>query len=73
METRLSSAVNEAFVCLHEKGLVYQGKHMVNWDPRMKMAVSDEMEYGKEEGIPQNKLHMLDNQTVICTSMNMPM
>lgn len=41
MEPDLSEAVNEAFVRLHEKGLVYRGEYMVNWAPLLKTAVSD--------------------------------
>jgi len=51
MEPDLSEAVNEAFVRLHEKGLVYRGEYMVNWAPLLKTAVSDlEVEYTEEEG-----------------------
>src|SRR3546814_17408245 len=31
----------EAFVRLHEQGLVYRGKRLVNWDPALKTAISD--------------------------------
>ncbi len=51
MDTDLSKAVVEAFVRLHEKGLVYRGEYMVNWAPLLKTAVSDlEVEYTEEEG-----------------------
>jgi len=51
MEPALSDAVNEAFVRLHEKGLVYRGEYMVNWAPRLRTAVSDlEVEYSEEVG-----------------------
>ena len=51
MDPALSEAVNEAFVRLHEKGLVYRGEYMVNWAPRLRTAVSDlEVEYSEEEG-----------------------
>lgn len=51
MEPALSEAVNEAFVRLHDKGLVYRGEYMVNWAPRLRTAVSDlEVEYSEEEG-----------------------
>ena len=42
MEDDLSAAVIESFVKLHEKGLIYRGVRMVNWDPVGKTAVSDE-------------------------------
>ena len=51
MDDDLSAAVSEAFVRLHEKGLVYRGEYMVNWAPLLKTAVSDlEVEYSDEEG-----------------------
>jgi valyl-tRNA synthetase len=51
MDDDLSIAVTEAFVRLHEKGLVYRGEYMVNWAPMLKTAVSDlEVEYSEEVG-----------------------
>ena len=51
MDTDLSEAVSEAFVRLHDKGLIYRGEYMVNWAPLLKTAVSDlEVEYSEEEG-----------------------
>lgn len=51
MDPDLCEAVSEAFVRLHEKGLVYRGEYMVNWAPLLKTAVSDlEVEYSEEEG-----------------------
>ncbi len=41
MDERLSRAVNEAFVRLHEQGLIYRGAYIVNWDPAIETAVSD--------------------------------
>ena len=48
MENDLSDAVIESFVKLHEKGLIYRGIRMVNWDPVGKTAVSDEEVIHKE-------------------------
>lgn len=51
LDERLSRAVVEAFVRLHEKGLIYQGSYMVNWSPKLQTAVSDlEVEYSEEPG-----------------------
>jgi valyl-tRNA synthetase len=51
MDQDLSDSVSEAFVRLHEKGLVYRGEYMVNWAPLLKTAVSDlEVEYTDEVG-----------------------
>jgi valyl-tRNA synthetase len=41
MDDRLSIAVKEAFVRLHEQGLIYRGAYIVNWDPIAQTAVSD--------------------------------
>ena len=41
MSDELSQAVREAFVRLHEGGLIYRGKYIVNWCPRCGTAVSD--------------------------------
>ena len=41
MDEGLSRAVREAFVRLHEQGLIYRGKYIVNWDPVQGTAVSD--------------------------------
>jgi len=41
MDERLSRAVNEAFVRLHEKGKIYRGQYIVNWCPRCVTAISD--------------------------------
>jgi valyl-tRNA synthetase len=41
MDERMSRAVREAFVRLHEEGLIYRGKYIVNWCPRCATAVSD--------------------------------
>jgi valyl-tRNA synthetase len=51
MDERLSSVVIETFVRLHEQGLIYRGKRLVNWDPKLQTAVSDlEVENEEEEG-----------------------
>eukprot|EP00607_Mallomonas_marina_P011054 CAMPEP_0182423794 /NCGR_PEP_ID=MMETSP1167-20130531/9869_1 /TAXON_ID=2988 /ORGANISM="Mallomonas Sp, Strain CCMP3275" /LENGTH=935 /DNA_ID=CAMNT_0024603069 /DNA_START=286 /DNA_END=3093 /DNA_ORIENTATION=+ len=51
LEPSMSEAVTEAFVRLHEKGLVYKGDYLVNWSPSLQTAVSDlEVEYTEEQG-----------------------
>ncbi|KAA8530663.1 hypothetical protein F0562_005403 [Nyssa sinensis] len=51
LDEQLSRAVIEAFVRLHDKGLIYQGSYMVNWSPNLQTAVSDlEVEYSEEPG-----------------------
>ena len=41
MDEGLSRAVLEVFVSLYENGLIYKGTRMVNWDTKLKSAVSD--------------------------------
>lgn len=41
MDPMAAEAVVEAFVKLHEQGLIYRGKRLVNWDPVLKTAISD--------------------------------
>ena len=41
MDEKLSTIVTDTFVTLHEQGLIYRGKRLVNWDPVLKSAVSD--------------------------------
>ena len=51
MDESLSRVVTEVFVRLHEQGLIYRGKRLVNWDPVLQTAVSDlEVESREEEG-----------------------
>ena len=51
MDDDLSQTVTETFVRLHEQGLIYRGKRLVNWDPSLKTAVSDlEVESREENG-----------------------
>ena len=44
----MSAAVIKVFVDLHQKGLVYRGVRMVNWDPAAQTALSDEEVIHKE-------------------------
>ena len=41
MDEGLSDAVKKVFVQLHQEGLIYRGKRLVNWDPVLHTAVSD--------------------------------
>ena len=51
MDDGLSSAVQDVFVKLHQEGLIYRGKRLVNWDPVLHTAVSDlEVESTEENG-----------------------
>jgi valyl-tRNA synthetase len=51
MDERMSRAVIEVFVRLHQQGLIYRGKRLVNWDPVLGTAVSDlEVDSEEEDG-----------------------
>ena len=51
LDEGLSKAVSEAFVRLHEKGLIYRGEYLVNWCPASGSAVSDlEVEMKEVDG-----------------------
>ena len=41
MDHGLSNAVRKVFVELYRKGLIYQDKRLVNWDPKLNTAISD--------------------------------
>jgi len=49
MDDGLSNAVKEVFVRLYEEGLIYRGKRLVNWDPKLHTAVSDLEVLSEEE------------------------
>ncbi|WP_284139733.1 MULTISPECIES: valine--tRNA ligase [unclassified Virgibacillus] len=51
MDEGLSNAVREVFVTLYEKGLIYRGEYIINWDPATKTALSDiEVIYEEVQG-----------------------
>ena len=51
MDDNLSVAVREAFVRLHEQGLIYRGTYIVNWCPRCQTAISDlEVVHSEQKG-----------------------
>ncbi len=56
MDADLSRAVREAFVRLHEQGLIYRGSYIVNWCPDCQTAISD-LEVVHEE--QQGKLYTI--------------
>ena len=41
MDEGLSKAVLKVFVTLHQQGLIYKDKRLVNWDPKLLTAISD--------------------------------
>ena len=51
MDEPRSKTVVEVFVRLYEQGLIYRGKRLVNWDPKLGTAVSDlEVDSQEEDG-----------------------
>ena len=49
MDEKLSTSVIKVFIDLYNKGYIYKGVRMVNWDPQAKTALSDEEVNYKEE------------------------
>jgi len=72
MDDKRSESVIKVFVDLFNKGMIYRGVRMVNWDPKAKTALSDEEVIHKEV---QGKLYYLrykiegeDSYAVIATT-----
>ncbi|MBQ9439762.1 MAG: valine--tRNA ligase [Paludibacteraceae bacterium] len=61
MDEKRSASVLKVFCDLYEKGLIYRGVRMVNWDPKALTALSDEEVIFKEH---QGKLYYLRYRTV---------
>lgn len=59
MEPKLSQQVIKSFVDLYNKGFIYRGYRMVNWDPEAKTNISDEEVIFKEQN---GKLYFLKYQ-----------
>ena len=65
MDAQRSEAVVEAFVTLHERGLVYRGDRMVNWCPHLRTVLSDiEVDYLTLDGPTDLSLPGRDGATV---------
>ena len=61
MDNDMSESVNDVFVALYQKGLIYRGKKMINWDPDAQTAVSDEEVIYREQ---ESKLYYVDYKLV---------
>ena len=72
MDPDLSRAVIEAFVRLHEEGLIYRGQRLVNWDPVLRTALSDlEVLSEEEDGLLWHLRYRLadgSGQVVVATT-----
>jgi valyl-tRNA synthetase len=49
MDPDMNEKVNKAFVNLYNKGLIYKGEYMVNYDPVLDTVISDQEVVHKEE------------------------
>jgi valyl-tRNA synthetase len=77
MDEGLSRSVTETFVRLYNEGLIYRGKRLVNWDPKLHTAVSDlEVVQEEEDGfmwhiryplVEKDSVHGLTHLTVATT------
>ena len=72
MDEGCSDAVRQVFVSLHDEGLIYRGKRLVNWDPVLHTALSDlEVLSNDEEGSLWHFRYPLasgDGQLVVATT-----
>ena len=72
MDDKLSATVTETFVRLFDDGLIYRGKRLVSWDPKLKSAVSDlEVESEEEDGFLWHIAYPLEDgsgQLVVATT-----
>ena len=62
LDEGLSKAVNHVFIDLYNKGLIYRGERIINWDPVQMTALSnEEVIYGDEEGAFYHLKYYLEN------------
>ena len=61
-----AEAVTEAFLRLHEKGLIYKSSYLVNWSPSLQTAVSD-LEVGLPPEVITDILHDAQRHLVTLT------
>jgi len=72
MDDDMNDKVNKAFVDLYNRGLIYKGEYMVNYDPVLDTVISDQEVIYKEE--PAKMYHITyfvsgsDNEVVIATT-----
>ena len=61
MDEGLSRAVMKVFVTLYREGLIYKDKRLVNWDPKLKTAISD-LEVQQVETKGQPLVHQISDR-----------
>ena len=65
LDEGLSAAVRKVFVTLHQQGLIYRDKRLVNWDPQFQTAISDlEVETREVKGKMWHFAYPLDGEPV---------
>ena len=75
MDDGCKKAVNQHFIELYNKGLIYRGEYIVNWCPKNKTALSDiEVEYKEFDGHLWHMNYPLTNDpnTAICVATTRP-
>ena len=74
MDDRCNRAVKEVFVNLYDKGLIYQGKRIINWCPTCKTALSDaEVEYSEENShLWHIRYKFKDEDRYVCVATTRP-
>ncbi|MCD5385060.1 valine--tRNA ligase [Candidatus Gracilibacteria bacterium] len=72
MDSDMNEKVNKAFVKLYNKGLIYKGEYMVNYDPKLDTVISDqEVVYKLEKGKLYHITYFVsgsDNEIIIATT-----
>ncbi len=74
MDDKCNRAVKEVFVNLYEKGLIYQGKRIINWCPTCKTALSDaEVDYLEESShLWHIRYKFKDEDKYVCVATTRP-
>ena len=74
LDDDMSESVIKTFVDLHNKGLIYRGYRMVNWDPEAKTTLSDEeVEYVEQKGkLYYIKYNIEDSQDTLTIATTRP-
>jgi isoleucyl-tRNA synthetase len=65
MDDQLSAAVKEAFLRMHADGLIYRDVRLVNWDCRLKTAVSESEVSAPPPLLPHTHPHLLEQVSEI--------
>ena len=64
LDTGLNNAVNHVFITLYNKGLIYRGERIINWDPEAMTALSnEEVIYKDVKGAFYHLKYMIDGTT----------